>query len=613
MNFFDFKIAFLTDPLSLFFLFIIAVVSLPAAVYSFGYLKGHYSPQKIRLNWVLFLLFIASMAMVVSVGNAFAFLISWEIMSLVSYFFVVFDTEQERSVRAGTIYMVMTHIGTAFITVGLLIMFSRARSFDFMALKLACQGMPPGLKNLVFIFLLIGFGTKAGIMPMHLWLPYAHPQAPSHISSLMSAVMIKTAVYGMLRYIVVILGIGQLWWGNLVLVLAVVSCLGGIMYALVDQNIKRLLAYSSVENMGIILLGVGAAILFSKMGLAVPAVLALAAGLYHLLNHAVFKALLFLAAGSAYKSTGTPDMEKMGGLIRVMPLTAVCFLVGAIAISALPPLNGFISEWLTLQAFFSGALAISGGMKVFICLCACGLALTGGLAAACFVKAFGITFLAMPRSREAEKAEEAALSMKLSMLFLALLCLVFGLAASPILRALVKVSADTLGTGLTGTDFTLNNFVLMPQPGSGAYLSNPLIALILVSAAALVFAGVYFGLGREKVTRANTWDCGNYDLTCRNEYTATAFSKPFRIAFSFFLKPYRKTEKIWDSFYHVRSFRYEVFTTPVFKRYIYDPVIYLTLKAATRLRRIQPGSIHLYIGYIFITVIVLVIVYGAVK
>ncbi len=602
------KIGFslLFDPLSLFFLAVIALVSVPSAVYSIGYLKeGHSRGEKI-LAWSLMTAFVLSMVLVVTVGNAFLFLVAWELMSLLSYFLVVFDHKHEKSVRAGTIYIVMTHIGTAFITAAFLIIYKYAGSFDFSAFKQACLLMPDNVKNIVFIFLLVGFGTKAGIVPLHIWLPYAHPQAPSHISSIMSGVMIKTAIYGMVRFIIFILGVNSLWWGNLVLVLAVVSCLVGVIYALMEHDLKKLLAYHSVENIGIILLGVGASMVFIKMGNPVLAVFALCAGLYHLINHAVFKGLLFLGAGAVYKATGTRNMENLGGLIKLMPWTAATFLVGAMAISALPPFNGFVSEWLTLQAFFLGALATAGSYKIFLSLCAAMLALTGGLAASCFVKAFGVTFLAMPRSAHAREAKEVSLSMKSALVAMSVLTIILGLAASLMIKILVVVSGCATGINTVGMNFTLNNFTLAPQ--SGTNLSVPLIALALI----FVFGAAWAlaGTGKKRVCEGKTWGCGYYNLDSRTEYTATAFSKPFRIAFSFFLMPYTKTEKIRESFYHVKSFKYEVFTTPVFRRYIYEPTLNVIIKTAQAMRKIQPGSIHVYIAYIFITILALIIFVG---
>ncbi|MFA6079617.1 MAG: proton-conducting transporter membrane subunit [Candidatus Omnitrophota bacterium] len=607
MGYLNIKFSLLFDPLSLFFLVVILLVSAPSALYSVGYMKGEYPGRKIALGWALLIAFIVSMALVVTVNNALIFLIAWESMSLISYFLVTFDTHSEKSVRAGVIYIVMTHIGTAFITIALLIFHKYAGSFDMNAFKAAASGMPLNIRNTVFILLLAGFGTKAGIVPLHIWLPYAHPQAPSHISSLMSGVMIKTAIYGILRFIVFTLGVGDLWWANLILVLAMVSCLVGVMYALMERDIKKLLAYSSVENMGIIFLGVGASMLFMKMEMPVLAVFALSAGLYHLVNHAIFKSLLFLCAGAVYKYTGTRNMEKLGGLIKSMPWTAAAFLVGAMAISAVAPLNGFVSEWLTLQAFFMGAVAAAGGYKIFLACAAAVLALTGGLAASCFVKAFGMTFLAMPRSVKYEGAKDASLTMKISMAFLAILVFVSAFAAAAIIKALVMVSGCATRINTAHMNFTLNNFTLAPQNGSGACLSTPAAALAITVLVIIAAAAFYLGTRKSKTVIDRTWDCGYYKLSPRTEYSATAFSKPFRIAFGFFLLPYTRTEKIRESFYHIKSFKYEVFFTPIFKRYIYEPAINAVFVIARHIKKLQPGSIHVYLAYIFVTILALII------
>ena len=602
------------DPFSLFFLCVILLISSVSAVYAYGYVKDEYSPKKTVLAGLLFTAFMLSMAAVVTTGNALVFLVFWEIMSLVSYFLVVFETEQKRSVNAGAIYIIMTHIGTAFIAAAFVLLYKQAGSFDLVAMKTAALTMPPAAKNLIFVFLFIGFGTKAGVVPLHLWLPYAHPQAPSFVSSVMSGVMIKIAIYGLVRFVFFVLGVNALWWGNLVLFFAALSCLVGVIYALMEHDLKKLLAYHSVENIGIILLGVGASMVFIKLNLPVLAVLALSAGLYHLLNHAVFKSLLFLCAGSVYRSTRLRDMEKMGGLIKLMPWTAAFFLFGALAISAIPPLNGFVSEWLTLQAFFAGAMQCPAvGTKAAMGVYAAVLALTGGLAAACFVKAFGITFLAIPRSEDVKKAREAPFSMKAAMAFLALLTLSLGVFAGPVLGVISKVSAFAAGSCgmlVPRADFSSGVYTITPSLSGPAALSPAFLLLLLVTAAGAGAALVFVLARRRKVTAVPTWGCGYYELDARTEYTSTAFSKPFRLAFSFFLMPYRRTEKINESHYHIKSFRYELYNTYIFKRYLYQFGLKMTLRAARSLKRLQAGSIHLYIAYIFLTVLALMIFSG---
>lgn len=610
MDFLGIRFSCGLDPLSGFFLGVIALITLPAMVYAVGYLKGRYPAGQQAFGWAASAAFVASMALVVTVRDAFAFLVVWECMSLVSYFLVTFDNAEEKSIRAGTIYIVMTHLGTACLTVAVLMMHRHAGSFDFAALRGACAAMTARERGVAFLLLLAGFGTKAGIIPFHVWLPYAHPQAPSHISSLMSGVMIKTAVYGMLRFIVGILGVRDAWWGGLVLALAVASCLIGVTYALMEHDLKRLLAYHSVENIGIILLGTGASMLFTARGMPVLAVFALVAGLYHLVNHAVFKGLLFLCAGAVHEAVRTRDMEKLGGLIRPMPWTSACFLVGSLGISAIPPLNGFVSEWLTLQALFLGALASGGGYAVCLCLCAALLALTGGLAAACFVKAFGITFLGMPRSARAVEAREAGPVMVAPMVFLAALTVALGLAAAPVVGALTPIAGYAAGIDAAGMRFSLNNFVLAVPVSAGVALSPPLVALALAGIAGAALAIVRLGFGGARARRGETWGCGYYALDTRAEYTATGFAMPFRRAFDFFLLPHSTKEKVMDSAYHLRSVKFAVHTTPVFTRFIYEPLLRLTFGTARQMRKMQPGSIHLYLAYIIVTIVLLIVFAG---
>ena len=585
---------FLLDPLAIFFLAVIAIVSIPSAIFSTGYMARD-TPKKKVFGWALLVAFVLSMCLVVVSGNLFSFLIFWELMSLSSYFFVVFDSKHERSIRAGTIYLIMTHAGTACLMAAFFMLYNYSHSFDYAALKQVAALLPPRVANIIFLFLFIGFATKAGVVPLHIWLPYAHPQAPSHISSIMSGVMIKIAIYGMIRFFVTTLGPGPAWWGAIILVFGMISCLVGVIYALMDHDLKRLLAYHSVENIGIILLGIGAGMFFNSLGIGAVAALGICAGLYHLINHAAFKGLLFLCSGSVYKATGTRNIEKLGGLIKTMPATAVFFLIGAMGISAIPPLNGFVSELLTFQVFFSGILHSQGAVKLFMVLATSALALTSGLAAACFVKAFGITFLALPRGSRAQEAKEAGFSMKAGMALMAVTVVLLGIGAGYVAPLILNISQAALSIEGTGNSF----YLISALP--------PLIAIALLVLGAAAFLWFRFGLRRKRV-QYDTWDCGYYELDSRNEYTATAFSKPFRIAFSFFLLPYRKSEKIRDSFYHVRKFTYETYTTPVFKKYFYKPLVRLIYSAAFKLRKLQPGSIHLYLLYIFVTLVGLLLI-----
>jgi hydrogenase-4 component B len=346
--------SFHIDKLAFFFIFVISLVALFCSVYGVGYIRHFYKKYSIGALGFFYHLFIAGMLMVVSASNGLFFLVAWEIMSIASYFLVVYDRNDKENAKAGFLYLVMTHIGTAFIAVAFLLMYKFTGSFDFAVIQSHVVLIPVFVKNIVFVLALVGFGTKAGIIPFHIWLPSAHPAAPSHISALMSGVMIKTGIYMMIRIFLELLQPIPLWWGIIVLIVGSVSALLGVLYALTEHDIKRLLAYHSIENIGIILLGLGSALIFIPLGYPVLALFGLGAALFHTLNHATFKSLLFLSAGSVISQTHTRNMEEYGGLIKNMPHTALFFLVGSMAISALPPFNGFFSEWLTFQTLLRG-------------------------------------------------------------------------------------------------------------------------------------------------------------------------------------------------------------------------------------------------------------------
>src|SRR5262249_18169093 len=382
--------------------------AIPASIYAFGDAAGA------RRGRFAYAVFVTSMCVVPVAANTMTFLIAWELMSLASYFLVLHDRQSKGSVNAAWIYAVMTHAGLACLLAGMLLLGADVGSPRFAEWRAAAPALPPTTRDAAFLRLALGFAGKAGVVPLHVWLPLAHPAAPSHVSALMSGVMIKLGVYGLLRVSLDWLGIGPSWWGAALLIAGAASSLIGVLYALVEHDLKRLLAFHSIENIGIILLGIGSAAPYPGAGLYPPpaprviAALGLIAALYHTVNHAMFKALLFLGAGAVVHATGTRNMEAMGGLIKRMPWTAVCFLVGSAAIAALPPLNGFVSEWLTFLALFQNMRLEAIGQNLAFTLGIASLALTGGLAMACFVKAFGITFLALPGSDAAAPAHEGA-------------------------------------------------------------------------------------------------------------------------------------------------------------------------------------------------------------
>jgi hydrogenase-4 component B len=597
------------DPLAAFFVLTISLVGLAASIYAFAYVTEFYGRHSIGALGSLFNGFLLSMTLVVMADNGFCFLIAWELMSLVSYFLVVTEHEKANVRYAGFFYLVMTHIGTAFVVLTYLILFQSAGSFSFEAFRHPEQSLPEGMRALVFLAALIGFGTKAGIVPLHVWLPYAHPAAPSHISALMSGVMIKTAIYALIRVYFDFLG-GQFpwWWGFVVLVIGAVSALLGVMYALMEHDLKRLLAFHSVENIGIILLGIGAGMIFQSYGLKELAALGLLAGLYHTINHAVFKALLFFGAGSLLYATHTRSMEEYGGLLRRMPWTGVFFLIGAVSISALPPTNGFVSEWLVFQSLFLSFQLPTVFLKLMLPIAAAMLALTGVLALACFAKAFGISFLALARSSHARHAEEVPIAMRIGMGILAVLCVGLGLAPMIVVPLLDRITGPLTGVSISDKVLALDGWALAPVNMEFSSVSPPMLAAMLIVGGLLgLFLAFLFG-GRLMSRSYKTWGCG-ITLSPRMEYTATGFVQPIKRVFSSIYQPTVKleTEFLEESRYFAKQRRFEFHIEPVFEKYLYNPMVDVVVRIADRLRILQAGSLHLYLAYIFVTLVILLL------
>lgn len=414
-----FQFSFLVDRLAAFFLVLVAVVSVAVSIYSIQYVEHFLSEAKKNLIVSFMNIFILSMLLVVASFSMFSFLFFWEIMALSSFLLVMMEFEKKETQKAGIFYFVMTHLSTLFLIFAFLFVYTITGTFDMTQIR-----ADPLITSVAFVFLFLGFGIKAGIIPFHKWLPYAHPASPSNISALMSGVMIKVAIYGLVRF-VLLLPL-QTWWGILILSVGTASAVLGVIYALKEHDIKRLLAYHSIENIGIILIGIGLYVIFSLAGLQPIAFLALAGALFHTLNHAIFKSLLFMTSGSIVNATGTRNIEEMGGLIKRMPKTALLFLIGAVSISALPPFNGFVSELMIFQVFFQSIALANPFLEVILITSLAVFALTSALAAACFVKAFGITFLAIPRSQEAKEAKESPKLMIIGPAILAAICVALG-------------------------------------------------------------------------------------------------------------------------------------------------------------------------------------------
>jgi hydrogenase-4 component B len=597
------------DSLASFFVLTISLAGLATSIFALGYVTEFYGRVSLGALGSLFNGFLLSMTLVVLADNGFFFLIVWELMSLLSYFLVVTEHEKAEVRYAGFFYLIMTHVGTAFIILAFLIFFQAGGTFSFETFRHTTQPLSQGMKTLAFLMALIGFGTKAGIVPLHVWLPYAHPAAPSHISALMSGVMIKTAIYALIRvYFDFLAGQFPWWWGFVVLLVGATSALLGVMYALMEHDLKRLLAFHSVENIGIILLGIGAGMMFQSYGLKELAALGLLAGLYHTINHAMFKALLFLGAGSLLYATHTRNMEEYGGLLRRMPWTGVFFLIGAVSISALPPTNGFVSEWLVFQSLFLSFQLPTVLLKLMLPIAAAILALTGVLALACFAKAFGISFLALPRSTPARHAEEVPVPMRLGMALLAIVCVALGVAPMVVVPLVDRVAASFAGVSIEGKVLAMDGWALAPVNVEFSSLSTPALALLLTALSMLGWGLVVAFGGRVKMRHYKTWGCG-INLTPRMEYTATGFVQPIKRVFSTIYQPTVKleTEFLEESRYFAKRRRFEFHIEPIFQKYLYDPLVVFFTSMADRLRVIQAGSLHLYLTYIFVTLIVLLL------
>jgi len=583
------------DPLSAWFAAPILGLAILAAVYGAGYLSHYADHKSLGPPWLFFNLLVAAMVLVVVARNGMLFLVAWEGMALASYFLVTFEDEQSRVREAGRIYLIASHLGTACLLLFFALCASYAGSLDFASLagaKMAGQ-LSRTLAAVLFLLALLGFGTKAGFMPLHVWLPEAHPAAPSHVSALMSGVMIKTGIYGMLRALT-FLGTPPAWWAWTLIAIGVTSGILGVLFAAAQQDLKRLLAYSSVENVGVIALGLGIGMLGVSLEIPSVAAFGFAGGLLHVLNHAIFKGLLFFGAGAALQGAGTGRMDLLGGLVKRMPAAAATFTVAAAAVCALPPFNGFLSEFLIFSsAFQRPLLATSGGSLV--ALAAIGsLALIGGLAAACFTKALGIVFLGEPRTKEAAAAHPPGWLMLIPMLVLAAGCLLASLAIPPLLAGLAPVLA-----GVQRQPVAVIAECLAPASDS---LSGVLTVGGIVIVLTIVLAAVRQRLLRSRDVRMSvTWDCGYAAPAVRMQYTSTSYVQPLTDFFSLILrarKHIREPRGLFPTVASARTHHQDMFLTGLFSR-SYRGFSW----ALARLHWLQHGRLNLYVLYIALTLV----------
>jgi len=579
------------DALAAWFLLPTVFLGVLAAIYGIGYLAGEGHHRSAGPSWFFFNLLVASMATVLMARNAVLFLTAWEVMALASFFLVTRDDEKESVRRAGWIYLVATHLGTAFLLAFFLLAARDTGSLDFQ--KWANVGSSvPSLASLMFLLALLGFGAKAGIIPLHVWLPEAHPAAPSHVSALMSGVMIKTGVYGLLRALT-FLGDPPSWWGWMLLIVGVTSGILGVLFALAQHDLKRLLAYHSVENIGIIFMGLGLGELGLSLNLGWLSALGFAGCLLHVVNHALFKGLLFLGAGTVLKSAGSLEIDHLGGLSKRIPWTATLFLVGSVAICGLPPLNGFISEMLIFLGGFE-AVAIGGASGVLTGLAViAGLALISGLAIACFTKAFGIVFLGEPRSKAAQMAVPARHRwiLRVPMLLLASACLGIGLAAPlllPVLSGVISVVAP--------------RSTVEPMTTTAAFLQKTVWAFALLAGLCVALAALRRRLlsGRTVGTSV-TWDCGYARPTARMQYTASSFARPITILFDRVVRTQAELEMSPGLFPEKAAFATE--TPDSFLHTVYGRLFGTGARLIAGLRWLQHGNIHLYVLYIALTLL----------
>ena len=591
---------FRLDALTAFFLVVVNLGGAAASLFGIGHGRHEEAPGRVL---PFFPAFLAGMNLVLVAADAFTFLFSWEFMSLSSWALVMAHHRRPGNAAAGYLYLLMASLGTLALVLAFGLLAGPSGGYAFEAIRDATTS--PRVSAVVLVLALIGAGSKAGLVPLHVWLPLAHPAAPSHVSALMSGVMTKVAVYGFVRIVFDLLGPPVWWWGALVPLLGGVTAVMGVLYALMEHDLKRLLAYHTVENIGIIFIGLGLALAFEANQMPAAAALALTAALFHVFNHSVFKSLLFFGAGAVLASTGERDMERLGGLIHRMPLTAFAFLIGSAAISALPPFNGFVSEWLTFQAILLSPALPQWLLKFLVPAIGALLALSAALAAACFVKAFGITFLGRPRTQVAREAVETDRWSLAAMFVLAALCLLAGILPGYFIDALAPVSHALTGANLPRQE-QLDWLTIVPIAQSRSSY-NGLLLFLFIALAALLAAEVIHRWASAAMRRSAAWDCGFPDPSPATQYTAGSFSQPIRRVFGSVV--FRAREEVdmpppGDS----RPARMHVRLRDVPWDTLYVPVARFVSFAAGWLNRAQFLTIRGYLTLVFGALVALLMV-----
>ncbi len=583
------------DALAAAFLVVVSLGGAAASLYALGYARHEPEPARVLPFYPAFL---AAMILVVLAADAFSFLVAWELMSLASWALVMSRHREPGNAQAGLVYLVMASFGAFCLLLAFGLLAGPSGAYAFADIR--AHSPAAGTAAAVLALAILGAGSKAGIVPLHVWLPLAHPAAPSHVSALMSGVMTKVAVYAFIRLAFDLDGPPAWWWGLVVLALGAVTALIGVLQALMQHDLKRLLAYHTVENIGIIFIGLGLALAFRADALPLAAALAMTAALFHVLNHSLFKSLLFFGAGAVLGATGERDMEQLGGLIRSMPQTAFAFLAGCVAISALPPLNGFASEWLTFQAILLSPQLQAWALKLLVPGAGALLALSAALAAACFVKAFGVTFLGRPRSNAAMAARETDMLSRTAMFLLVGLCLAAGVLPGFVMDALAPAVRAVVGTRLP-VQATQAWLTIVPVAASRSSYNGLLVLAFIAASAGLCAAAIHQFASRQ-LRRAPAWDCGAPDPSPRTQYTAASFAQPIRRVFGTVLFAAREVVDM-PAPGDPRPARYEAVVHDPAWEWIYAPIAALVGRAADRLNRLQFLTIRLYLTLVFLALV----------
>lgn len=594
-------VTFDVDPLAGFFLALTGAVAVPVGIYSIGYSRrAHVGP----LPMVMLPVFVAAMLLVPAASSVTTFLLAWELMAVASLVLVLAEHTRPEVRSAGLLYAVMTQLGFVVVLIGLMVASAAAGSDRFAELG----RVPDGVRDVVFVLTVAGFGSKAGLVPLHAWLPRAHPEAPSPVSALMSAAMVNLGIYGIVRFDLQILGPGPSWWALTLLAVGAVSAVYGVLQASVATDLKRLLAYSTTENMGLITVALGVALLLADSAAAAPATIAMAAAMLHLVAHAAFKCLGFLAAGSVLAATGQRDLDRLGGLARRMPATTVFFGVAALGASGLPLGAGFVSEWLLIQSLIHAQPQQNTIVALTTPLVVGAVALTTGLGVAAMVKAFGIGFLARARSEQAEQAREAPSSMFAGMTVAAAACLLLGVApvvVAAVLRGVLDALPSVRAVGFT--DFG----ALIRLPGPSGSIAPGVIAAALL-AAVLIAVGLAQVRARRRPEPATLplWACGAEELTPRMQYTATSFAEPLQRVFDDVLRPDTDVEitHTAESRYLADRVAYRASIGDAIEERLYRPLARAVAVAADVVRRAHTASVHLYLGYGALGVLIVLVV-----